>query len=150
MDLNICIFEIRHLPKTYAKPMTINHIATSVWVRRLLRGLLIYIGFKYSLIKIDFEFMNGTKHSWIGNSLITELRRTNTPKSRAIRLKGGGNPYSTNWNVNTVYIYCVYCICMYCVYMVSQLYIQLTYLEPSSEFQKHTENLSPPVYLASN
>ena len=23
----------------------------------------------------------------------------------------------------------------------------LTYLEPSSEFQKHTENLSPPVYL---
>ena len=109
-----------------------------------------YIGFKYSLIKIDFEFINGTKHSLIGNSLITELRRTNTPKSRAIRLKGGGNPYSTNWNVNTVYIYCVYCICMYCVYMVSQLYIQLTYLEPSSEFQKHTENLSPPVYLASN
>ena len=23
----------------------------------------------------------------------------------------------------------------------------MTYLEPSSEFQKHTENLSPPVYL---
>ena len=63
-----------------------------------------YIGFKYSLIKIDFKFINGTKHSLKGNSLITELRRTNTPKSRAIRLKDGSIPYSTNWNANRVYI----------------------------------------------